>query len=469
MRTKKPQLRMIAAAAGAVLSAACGTAAAAGFQLVVQNASGLGTAYAGQAASAEDASTTFYNPAGLTRIKDGQFVGALQLLKPETKFRDTGSCAPYLGAGVGTSSCPLGQGGNLGHAPGGAGGDSGSLAAVPGLYVSHEIVRDRLWFGLGANAPFGSTTEWDSDWMGRFNAIKSEIRTINVNPSLAWKLNNAVSLGAGLNAQRITAELSNAVSYRAVALASGVAGIIAGTPAGAEGVATVEGDDWAWGWNAGVVVSVLPATQIGLSYRSRVSYTLAGNVTFDNRPAALAVVPQVADGAVAADVELPDTFSIALAHQATPDLQLLADWTHTGWDSIQDLNIVRTSGPLAGTTLTSTALRFRNTWRAGLGASYSVAGAWKLRAGAAYDRSAVQDRYRTPRLPDTDRIWLALGAQWSPAPAWAVDFGYAYLILRDASSNLVNQETATSAPRGSLVGTYEANVHILGAQVRFSY
>jgi long-chain fatty acid transport protein len=286
---------------------------------------------------------------------------------------------------------------------------------------------------------------------------------------VAWKINNAVSVGAGLNAQRLSAELSNAVSYRAVALASGIGAIIAGTPAGSEGVATVEGDDWGWGWNAGVVVNFSPATRLGVSYRSRIEYSLDGDVTFGNRPAALGAVPQVADGSVTADIELPDTFSLALSHQADPRLQLLADWTWTGWDSIQDLTIVRTSGPLAGQTLTSTALRFKNSWRAGLGANYQLNPAWKLRAGAAYDTTPVQDEFRTPRLPDADRTWLAVGAQWHFAPQAALDFGYAYLFIKDASTNLPNQETAASAPRGSLVGNYEANAQILSAQIRWSF
>lgn len=462
--------RKAAPVAGAiVLVVAAGNAGAAGFQLFEQNASGLGNAYAGQAAAAEDASTIYFNPAGLTRLRGTQAVAALNLIKPAVDFRNSASCAPFLGVGAGTSGCPLGPNGNLGHAFGGDGGDAGDLAAVPNVYASWEAVPNRLWIGLGINAPFGLKTEWDADWVGRFHAIKSEVKTINVNPTLAWKINDVVSVGAGVSLQRLSAELSNAVSYRAVALASGNAALIGATPAGAEGVATVEGDDLGWGWNVGATFDLAPATRLGVSYRSKVDYTLEGDVRFGSRPAALGAVPQVADGGVTAEIELPPMFSIALAQQLGARWQLLVDWTWTGWDSIRDLTIVRASGPLAGQTLTSTALRFDNSWRAGLGLNWQASPEWKLRAGVAHDNTPVQDAFRTPRLPDADRTWLALGAQWAFAPNAALDFGYVHIFARDATSNLPNQESVTSAPRGSLVGTYEANVDIISAQLRWRF
>src|SRR5262245_59347084 len=141
MKKHEVQLCSIAAAIGVAVSTVPETVDAAGFQLFGQNASGLGFAHAGQAANPEDASVTFYNSAGMTDVRDGQFVGSLQLVKATTEFKDTGSCSPYLDptfATVGTTACPFGQGGNLGHALGGTGGDGGALAALPALYLSYE-------------------------------------------------------------------------------------------------------------------------------------------------------------------------------------------------------------------------------------------------------------------------------------------------------------------------------------------
>ena len=360
---------LLVSAIGALLGTWHGSARAAGFQLIEQNASGLGNAYAGQAAAAEDASAIYFNPAGLTRIPRGQVVGALHLVKPSSTFSNDGSCTPYVGTGVGTSTCPFGPNGNLGHIAGGNGGDAGDWSVVPNAYLSWEVLPSTWWLGIGVNAPFGLKTAWDSDWVGRFQAIKSEVQTININPTVAWKINHMFSVGAGVSAQRLEAELTQAVSYRAVALSTGIGAIVAGTPAGSEGVFKLSADDWAWGWNAGVMVHFSPATRLGVSYRSRIKFTVEGDATFGSRPAALSVVPNVADGNVKADITLPDTLSVAVAHQLHPQLQLLADYTWTGWDAIQDLTVVRTSGPLRGQTLTRLALHFKNSWRAGLGAT----------------------------------------------------------------------------------------------------
>lgn len=468
-RTAIDRRRLGALCLAVALAALPGAAAAAGFQLQEQNASGLGNAFAGQAAAAEDASTIYFNPAGLTRVPGRQAVGALHLIRPSTRFRDAGSCAPYLGTAAGSSACPFGAGGNLGHAPGGDGGDAGDLSAVPNAYLSWEFVPDRVWLGLGLTVPYGLTTEWDAGWAGRFHALNSEVQTIDLNPTLAWRLDERISVGIGLSARLLRADLSNAVSYRAVALASGVPALAAAVPAGAEGVAAIDGDDWGWGWNAGALVELNDATRLGIAYRSATKHRLKGDVRFSDRPAALAAVPQVADGGVSAEVELPGMLSVALAHRLTPQLELLADWTRTGWDSIQDLTIVRDDGALAGQTLTSTPLRFRDSWRAGLGANYRLDDRWTLRAGLAIDRTPVTDAFRTPRLPDADRRWLAFGVQWRFAPNAALDVGYAYLRVRDATSDLPNQETAASAPRGSLVGRYEPKTQLVGAQLRWSF
>ena len=469
MTAAAPKLTCTTVAASLAYLILPGSVQAAGFQLSEQNASGLGMAYSGQAAVAEDASTIYFNPAGLTRLPSRQVVLGGNLVRPVSQFSNSGSCEPYAGTGVGTTACPFGPGGNLGHTVGGDGGNSASFGFVPNLYASWETLPGRLWMGIGVNAPFGLKTDRDASWIGRFHGTLSETAAININPSVAWKITPTVSVGAGINAQYLTAKLANAVSYRAIALASGVPALVAATPTGSEGEAEASGHSWAWGWNLGIGIDLMPSLRLGLAYRSSIKHRLEGHASFGNRPAALGSVPQVADGDIAADVKLPDTASLALAWQATPALLLAADWTRTGWGSVQELRIERTSGPLAGQTLTSTALHFRNTWRAGLGAAYKVHPNWTLRAGIARDKGASPDEFRTPRLPEANRTWYALGAQWRATPRLAIDVGAAYIRGDNVSSSLVSQETATSLPRGSLVGSYDASAVVVGAQARVSF
>jgi long-chain fatty acid transport protein len=462
--------RALLALAVLALGASAGRASASGFQLLEQNGSGLGNAHAGAAAAAEDASTIFFNPAGMARVHGRQLVFAGNLVQPYVTFDDAGS-----------SPGPL-------QPTGGEGGDAGSPAAIPSAYFSWEVAPNVLWAGVGVNAPFGLMTEWDADWVGRFHAIKSDVKTINVNPSLAFRFNEYFSIGAGANYQWITAELSNAVNYSALVAAPPPAGAGPGalpilgatctgaapTGAGCQGVATVKGDDRSWSWNVGILIEI-PSTEtrIGATYRSSMKHELEGNVAFANRPAVLATNPRLANGDIRTEIELPDSASIAISQQLAK-LQLLADFSWTGWSKLQSLDIFRSGGPLAGSGLTSTPLEFEDSWRVGLGANYQFTDPLKWRVGVAYDTAPVKDEFRTPRLPDQDRIWLATGAQFAVTKALVIDAGLAWLFVKTASSNL-GQPPATpafpaQAPRGTVVGSYtDNNVWIAALQGRYTF
>jgi long-chain fatty acid transport protein len=346
-------------------------------------------------------------------------------------------------------------------------------------------VATPVWVGLGVNAPFGLKTEWEPDWIGRFHAVKSEVRTLNLNPTVAFRISDAVSVGLGANYQRLKAELTQNVAYGGVAF--GAAGALGGPlaagailaqlqPAGLayEGLGRVEGDGWDWGWNAGLFLRLSDAARVGVSYRSAVKHDLEGQVTFENAPAFATGGPvgalgaglnaRFAPGAVRTQIELPDTFSVA-ASVGAGRYEVLADWTYTGWSSIQELAIVRTDGTLVSTM----PLNFEDTWRVGLGLNCRLDERRMLRLGTAYDTTPVQDAFRTPRLPDEDRFWAAAGLEWKLGGKAALDVGYAHLFVAEATSDLPNQDTPTSAPGGPLVGTYGANVNVFSLQFRVGF
>lgn len=418
--------------------AAASNTHAAGFALIEQNASGLGNAYAGQAAAAYDASTVFFNPAGMTALAGPQLVVAGHLIKPSAEFSNNGS-----------TPAPL-------QTPGGNGGDAFNLSFVPNLYYTHPL-NDRLTLGIGLNAPFGLKSEYDADWLGRFLAVKSEVKSINVNPSLAYKLSDTLSLGVGVDYQKLEATLTNMVNYSAaIANASGGTTVIPNL----QGLATVKGDDWGWGWNAGLLAN-LGATRIGLNYRSEIDFTLAGSVTFGNRPAALSAA--LPDGPVTAKTTMPASASLSVFHSLSPSLDLLADLTWTGWSAFDKLAIVRTSGSLVG----STPENWDDTLRYSLGVDYKPGNAWTWRAGIAYDETPVPDRYRTPRIPDQNRTWLALGGQYRMDRANAIDFGYAHLFVPHAGMSQSVNNTGPGA--GVLRGEYDNSVDILSAQFTHTF
>jgi len=394
---------------------------ASAFALIEQNASGLGNSYAGAAAAAEDASTIFYNPAGMSLLPQGmQISTGLALINFSAKFSDSGSTAP---AGIASL--------------GGNGGNAGDLSAVPNAYFAMDVAPS--WkVGVGVSVPFGLKTEYDPTWAGRFQAIKSDISTLNINPSVSYKLDDKTSFGFGLNYQQIDAELSKAKVLGA----------------NTETVATIKGKDTSWGFNVGAMFQPTPDTRLGVSYRSSIKYNVSGTVT-------VAALPAL-NGDANLDIKMPDTFSIALNHRLDSKWTLLADATRTGWSKIKDLTIVFSNGQPPDFT----AENFKNTWRVGVGAVYRYDDAWSIKMGAAYDQTPVNDTDRTPRLPDNDRLWLSVGGQYRLSKDGTLDFGYAHLFIKNAS---INQNAGSAAANGQLVGTYKGSIDILGAQFAYRF
>jgi len=426
----------------ALLALASGTASAAGFQLLEQNASGIGNAYAGSAAVAENASTIFYNPAGMTQLQAREASVGLSLVRPSFKFSDQGSSAGDLTGGAQ---------------------DAGDWAALPNAYLSWALNKD-VYVGVGMGAPFGLVTEYNSDWVGAAHSIMFDIKTININPSIAWRVNERFSVGFGLNWQKMEAEYERRAG--AVALAPFPGFDLKNT------FATLKADDSSWGWNAGVLFNVSEVTKVGLSYRSKVKHELEGSLSFSGDAAGNpALGGRTTSSDASADVELPDTFIASFTHKLDPRWELLADVSWTGWSSIDKVDIVRTSGDLSGEVAQSLGTNFKDTWRVALGANYLLNDAWKLKFGVAFDETPVKNaENRLTSLPDNDRIWFSFGGQWKPNQASTLDMGVAYLYVDDTKIN--NGEAinpATNDFRGVVKGEYDSSVWILGAQYSLAF
>lgn len=410
----RPDRRSVALA----LAGCANLAQAAGFALIEQNASGIGNAYAGQAAAATDASTVYFNPAGMTYLPDRQVVMAGHLILPRAEF--SGVVTPAIG--------------------GGNGGDAGGLAFVPNAYFAMRLTP-AVHLGVGLNAPFGLKTEYDPAWKGRTHAIESELKTVNLNPAIAWKASESLSVGAGLNLQYAEATLSNS--------------------ANGAGIATVRGDDSGWGYNLGLLWQPSASTRVGLAYRSAVEYTLAGDVSFS--------VFTPANGGVTAKATLPDSASLSVFRKLGPKWDVLADVTWTGWSDFRELRIVRNGG----VTLASTPQNWSDSYRYSVGANYHLNEKLTLRGGVAFDETPTSDAYRTARIPDADRTWAALGTQYRVSSKIRFDFGYAHLFVKRASINKEEASQIASPPAAptpvALTGVYKGSVDILSAQMTLNF
>lgn len=433
----------------------------AGFALIEQSVTGLGNAFAGGSAVAEDASTVYYNPAGMTRLGESEYELGLHVISPSTQFKSSGSSSIAF---------PLAPGGQV-PLRGGDGGEAGETGAVPNFYYVRRLNSD-LTFGLGINAPFGLATDYNDGWEGRYHALRSEVLTLNINPSLAWKVNDHLSLGAGINVQYLKVpELSNALDYAQIcnglatqhpsATVRASAATCTGTPTSRDGKLELDGDDWSTGFNIGLLYEFNDATRIGFSYRSKVDHELDGQANFTNTPTGLSNLGIFVNDGVTADITLPESMSLSAYHQIDSRWAIMGDVTWTRWDRFDELRVKFKNNPQSDLV---TPEQWDNNYRYSLGLSYRYNDRWTLRTGVAYDETAIPSaELRTPRIPGNDRRWVALGASYRYSDTMHFDVGYAHLFVSDTPINNTNATNAT------LVGEFESSVDILSAQVRWRF
>jgi len=450
------------------------SAHSAGFALIENSASGMGKAFAGAAAAAEDASTVWFNPAGMTYLGESldgksQLSNSAHLISAKTEFTDKGSGIPS----------------SLGNAT--LDGDKNISetvnSLVPNLYYVRPI-NDKLHFGLALNGPFGSKTHYDKDWIGRYHATETDMKTLNINPSLSWKVNNKLSLGGGISAQYIEVELGKAVDSAAVCRGVAVATArqtnstalldhCANTYPKAsqnknDSHATVEGDDISFGFNLGLLYQPTKMTRIGASYRSKIKHNLSGTATYDMHAGLQPVVAgleaagnnRFTNKDIEASVELPDSISLSLAHKVNSRLELLGDVTWTQWSTFQELRINDT----AGNKVSSTPEEWEDVTRVSLGANYKYSDKLTLRTGVAFDQEPIPSaNLRTPRIPGNDRTWLSFGAGYKMNKKMSLDFGYSHLFLEKTAIDNTDENGY------SVKGLYDSSVDILSAQINYTF
>ncbi|MEO7726558.1 MAG: outer membrane protein transport protein [Burkholderiales bacterium] len=413
----KTSNRIMRGCVAAALATFAGTAIGAGLAIGTQSGSGTGNAFAGGAASAEDASTVWFNPAGMTALPKGvQTAVAVHFIKPSFNFTNTGSTGAFAAPGSGE------------------GGDGGDWAVVPQGFVTTSL-GDNWRVGLAFNTPFGLQTEYDPGWRGRFTAQKSGLKTYNLNLGVAYKINDVVSIGGGASYQRLELDFNSA---------------------SAAGTADIKASDHSTGFNAGALFQVTPATRIGLAYRSALNFQPTGRVNFSGAPGL--------NSNLTAGLTEPETASISAFSAVTPTWDVMADITWTRWSRVKSIAFIRTT--LApGAAVSVLTFNWRDTLRYSVGANYKMNDSWKFRGGLAYDQSPTNDIDRTSRIPDQNRTWLAFGAKYRISKASALDFGYAHEFIKTASVN-----NAVAPLPGRLIGEFSgSSADIISVQYTHSF
>ena len=385
-----------------------GSANAAGFYIQEQSVSGLGSAFSGSVTNLNDPSTVYFNPAGMTKLSGMQAQAAAHLLIPSGDLTDTGSTGP--------SATNTGDGGNP-YDP----------SPVPNGFYTQQL-NDQFWFGLGITAPFGLANEYDDGWFGRFDSTKSELLTLDIQPSVAFKVNDKLSIGGGVNIQYADAELESAI------------GINAG-PA-TEGFSTLEGDDWSYGYTLGLQYKPFETTTLGLSYRSAISHTLEGSVEVTGTTIA------DRDDPGEADLNLPDIATFGIAHELTDKLTIMGQATWFGWNNFQDIDAEVDTG----TDPAATVQNYQTSWAFAAGAEYDYSDEWTFRGGMQYDQTPTTDEFRTTRTPDGDRTWLSAGATYSLNEKIDFDLAATYIWISEETISVTRNE-----PFSGLGGTTQVN------------
>ena len=433
----------------AVLAQAAGLSSAAhasGFALKEQSAVDQGASYAGAAARADDPSTLFYNGAGITKLPGYQVsVGASMIFPSSILENGNASTGALLGGR------PYG---------GVTGSDSGVNEILPSIYGTAQLT-DTLFAGIAITSPFGLATKYPTNSIARYYALTTDLKTINIGPTLAWQVIPQLSLAAGINIETADAHLSNAVDFGAIGALNGLGrfGLLPGT---ADGIANVKGTDTAVGWNVGLLYEPLPGTRIGLAYRSAMFHQISGSLNYTGVPAPLAAGFQ--NSSATAKVPEPSSASVSVAQQLG-NWTALGDVTYTGWSIFQNLQAY------TGSTLaTQTVEKFRNTFSVSLGADYKVSDQVTLRAGTMFDQSPVRNQYRTPRIADNDRYWLSAGMTYRPIPKLALTAAYSHLFVRDAAVSLTDAGPGTpNFIKGNLTASYKDAIDIVSLQAAYRF
>lgn len=375
---KNPTFK-IAAAAMMVAGAFATQTYAAGFQLSEQSAIQMGRAMAGAGVVGDDLSAVHYNPAGMTLLSG-------------TRMQATGTWVAV----------------NLDYeSHDGSVTENGRLKGqtIPAGFITHQI-NDSLWAGLALTVPYGMGTEFDENWDGMDRGTESMILTFDINPNLAWKVNEKLSVGGGISLQYAKAELGF--------------GVPQASPAAH---ANVKGDSWAWGWNVGMMFQPVETVRVGLAYRSHIAHNADGHTTLDINGRD----PRTSDMKVR--IKTPDTVTLSATWEATDALRLSGTARWSKWSNFKSLSLDNSGFdnqmiPSAHSTITN---NWDDTWFFSVGADYKLNGQWTVRGGVAYDQGPVENQYRMAVIPDTDRVWFSGGASYKYTDNLTFDFGATYI------------------------------------------
>lgn len=444
MKLFKPALAVVLGTATTVWTIA--DAQASSFALRENSAIGTGESYAGAVSGNYDLSTIYNNPAGMTAFTGIEAEGGATLIAPSGHLSNVSGHNVYGTALTDTDER-----------------DPTQTKVVPSGYVLWAPSED--WrLGLAITSPFGLATSYSGTSAVRYQALETEITSIDINPDVAYRVNDWLSVGGGFTVEKIKAKLTNALDL------GGIVGSELGEGAllsqSADGRSDVVGTSWGVGWNLGIQVMPWgPDTTIGLAYRSEIKQKLSGRADFtvpSSLAAIIAATGQLTKTSGTADLTLPGNAWIGITHHFTSRLAVDASYQYTQWSSFKTLQIDFENPNQASYIRPE---NYRDSSFVSLGANYQLTDLWTVRAGTAFDQTPVQARYRDYRIPDGNRYWLTGGATYQVTPDIAISGSYAHLFID--SSNVKQTNVSALYDTVSATTNVDADIVSISTTIKF--
>jgi long-chain fatty acid transport protein len=438
----------------AVLGAlVAGQAGASGFQLREQSVKNLGKSNAGSIVG-KDASNVSLNPAAMTNLDKNTFQSDITVIDLTAEF--TGS-----GRVLGSPALPV---------SGGNGGDPGDPTVVPNMAAVFPLhgALEGMTVGASIGAPFGLKTDYEPGWVGRYRALTSDLKTVDLTLSAAVKPTDSLSIGVGLIYERAEATLSKAIDFgTAICASSNPANCFNPSypfkPQQLDGAFEVSGDSASLGYVLGAQYAPNDKLAIGVSYRSEIKHDLEGDLDFANVPALLANDPRFKDGDGGARLVTPSVTTVSVKYGFTDNFRLLADYQKTGWSSLHDVTIKRDTGTVVG----SEPFHWKDTDFVSIGAEFDISDAFTIRGGVAQDESPTNDANRTPRLPDADRMLYSIGATWNMSESLSIDAAFQRITIDNPTINL--PVDAAAGNTSTLTGEFEGHANLFGVSMQYRF
>ncbi|WP_421851533.1 OmpP1/FadL family transporter [Marinomonas sp.] len=422
--------------------AAATSAYSAGFALNDHSATASGKALGGVAASNEDISASFWNPALFANAKETTvYVSGAYVMPSMDVTVESANSADVNGAAAG-GTAPLGTKSTN---------DSVNKTLVPSVYFAKPL-NEKTVAGISLNVPFGLSGDYGQDWAGRFHATETGIQDIALSFALAHKLNNWVTLGASVQIHKAEVILESAV----------------GTPisqAGGEGIGRIEADDTSYGYSLGVALEPKKGTRIGVGYRSKVDFDFKGDVKYTGVSAGLAKNGKLSNADVTDSITFPSLLSFGYEQDLSPKLMLGVSAIKTGWGVMDGINI-KFENPSTQKNSVLT-FGFEDQWMYSAGLTYAYSDKLTLRTGVAMDNSPVTDKYRSARTPDGDRKWISVGGTYDFNDMTSANFAFTHIMIDDVS---VNRSGLTEdAARGTLKADYSSSANVVSVGVNMAF